>query len=676
MLHDVLPLVTTLHIEKASQPRVGAVSKHLRDVRSITIYNLFSLPITGDIELNEDIATKSVQFIIASKFPHLESVAFWGKSEDRLHSLNMSFTSIHNNQRGSIYSLMDELSGAFDCGSLPHNLQMNGLRCPRKNSNYCTVCKRVCNDFPLELTGDVDLCLPYAISNEIIESREGGRDYLHSETRFMQLLDRGRVKVLRDDCCVIKYSSWVKDELTSFVESTQMDVVTLNPENVVNAIKKQYPDNITVYLSEESFDHLKTAVGLPINNELLDPTAIRLENLERMVKHIMEETDSLQKSVNQMYSLLAKRDKSHRTKQLVMESGVLPKVVELLQRDDDCKLQLAAMNVLAKIAFGSSEQVKSIVRLGVVPPLVSLLGSSHRYIPGNAALTLANISGESPCHQDLVLQSGAILPLLKLLENHQASDIESVRMYVLVFTNLCYSKFLDCKTVNKSLQVLNKLLYHTDDEVLDNVCWALNTFSDAGGMVMHKQSTIDVLEEDGICRLIELLEHPNEDVKWPALRLLGLLSSKKSLVPIMIGNNVLPCLLTLISSTHKFILWDVCTVISNLTAGTEDHIQEMIDNGIIPQLIPLMKDKQLLLQQLVDHEIKTEEKTPLTEAVTSARIYAACAFANVINGGSMKQVKYIVDQGCIAPMLDLLSVMKDDANVITVLKGLENVSRE
>ena len=122
----------------------------------------------------------------------MESVAFWGKDgNDSLISLNTII--INDDQRGCIYSLMDALSGAFDCGSLPHNLQIVGLSCPntRVDTNgSCNVCKRVCKKFPLEITGAIDLCLRFAKSNLIIESRKGGMDYLHSETRFMQLLGK------------------------------------------------------------------------------------------------------------------------------------------------------------------------------------------------------------------------------------------------------------------------------------------------------------------------------------------------------------------------------------------------------------------------------------------------------------------------------------------------------
>lgn len=195
MLYDALPLVTTLQINKASQLSAGIVSSHLRDVRSVTIHNLFKPNPNPDsrrrgIQFDEEIATKSVPFL--SRLPQLESIAFWGGDWDNLCSMVVNETPPDY----GIRYLFDSFSGAFDFRTLPYNLQINGLRCPKSffGSGWsCKVCERVCNKFPVESIGDVDLCLRHATINEIIMSRKGGRNYLQSETRFMQLLGKGTI---------------------------------------------------------------------------------------------------------------------------------------------------------------------------------------------------------------------------------------------------------------------------------------------------------------------------------------------------------------------------------------------------------------------------------------------------------------------------------------------------
>ena len=73
-LYDALPLVNTLFIDKSCQLYVGIVSNHLRDVREVSIYNIFDVNRRrATIQIDEDYATKSVHFL--SRLPQLESVS-------------------------------------------------------------------------------------------------------------------------------------------------------------------------------------------------------------------------------------------------------------------------------------------------------------------------------------------------------------------------------------------------------------------------------------------------------------------------------------------------------------------------------------------------------------------------------------------------------------------------
>jgi len=74
-----------------------------------------------------------------------------------------------------------------------------------------------------------------------------------------------------------------------------------------------------------------------------------------------------------------------------------------------------------------------------------------------------------------------------------------------------------------------------------------------------------------------------------------------------------------------------------------------MDNNIIPPLIQL-----------------------LSHAEFDIRKEAAWAISNATSGGTHAQIKFLVQQGCIRPLCDLLKVA--DAKIITVaLEGLENI---
>ena len=660
MLYDALPLVTTLNIEKSSQLRLGVVSKHLRDVHSVSVYNLFQKDVnTNRIQIDEDIATQSVPFLIASTFPQLESVAFWGKCGNNLLSLNTSI--INDDQGRCIYSMLDAFSGAFYCRTLPQNLHIVGLSCPNTTfeiDGSCQTCKRVCNKCPLEVTGDIDLCLPFARSNEIVESRKGGQDYLRSETRFMQLLGKSHVSFSssRNDFCIIGHDYEVRSELRSMIESSDVNVKKLNLD-VVQAIKKRHPNNSVYYLREDSFDLLKS-IGILINEDLLDPLCVRVENLDRMASSIMEETDSFFSPVNglnQINCLLRKQDPPI---ERVVKSGILPKVVLLLQTNGDYNVQLAASDILLNVASGASEHVEEIVKLRAIPPLVHLLSSTHTELPFNAAWALGNIAGDAPPFRDLVLQAGVVQPLLKLLEDHQTSDIESVRTYVWLLSNLCRgTPRPDFNLVSPILQTLNELINHSDEEVVKDACWALSYL--INGSDEHIQTVIDGLDDRGICHLVELLDHSNMMVQLPALRTLGhIVKERYSRTQFIIDNKILPCLRNLLSSTNAHILHDACLAISNITkAGIVEQIQAVIDSGIITELISMLSDGHL--QQQIDSEGGRQSTKKFVEAldedeVRSIRKQAGFVLANTFGNGSRTQCKNLVNQGYIPLLIDLL----------------------
>jgi len=118
----------------------------------------------------------------------------------------------------------------------------------------------------------------------------------------------------------------------------------------------------------------------------------------------------------------------------------------------------------------------------------------------------------------------------------------------------------------------------------------------------------------------------------------------------IVSCNVLQCLLHLLQSSHKkSIKKEACWTISNITAGTKEQIQAVIDTGIIGPLVNLL--------QTAEFDIKKE---------------AAWAISNATSGGTHDQIRVLVEQGAIKPMCDLLLV--NDSRIVTVaLEGLENI---
>jgi len=371
--------------------------------------------------------------------------------------------------------------------------------------------------------------------------------------------------------------------------------------------------------------------------------ATKLEQLPAMVQGVLGNDPHVQVECTTQFRRLLSIEKNPPIQQ-VIDTGVVPRFVEFLGRDDNPALQFEAAWALTNIASGTSEHTKVVMEVGAVPIFCRLLLSPNDDVREQAVWALGNIAGDSPPCRDLVLQAKAMQPLLQQL--HQNSKLSMLRNATWTLSNFCRGKPQpDFEMVKPALPTLGQLIFSPDEEVLTDACWALSYMSDGPNEKIQA-----VLDAGVTRRLVELLLNPSPAVQTPALRTVGNIVTGNDLqTQFVINTNALPCLLALLSNPKKGIRKEACWTISNVTAGNKDQIQAVIDNNIIPPLIQL-----------------------LTNAEFDIRKEAAWAISNATSGGSPTQIKFLVKQGCIRPLCDLLTV--NDTKIVTIaLEGLENI---
>ncbi|BFZ17288.1 hypothetical protein BsWGS_20327 [Bradybaena similaris] len=313
----------------------------------------------------------------------------------------------------------------------------------------------------------------------------------------------------------------------------------------------------------------------------------------------------------------------------IIEAGLVTLLVTYLGCDDEPLLQFEAAWALINIASGTSQHTHAVVQAGAVPQLIRLLASPHVDIVRNCVWALGNIIGDGAELRDFVIESGILIPLMRLVDMNAPPIF--LRTVTWVILNLCRKNNPPPKleAINACLSALRILIRHTDCVILSDACWALR-YIIADKCDLIKQ----VVESPGfLSRLVELLGIPKPSVIKSALKTIGIIAcGGDSKTQAVIDCNVLQMLPPLLQHTDVNIKELACWVLSNITNGSSEQKQAVINCNLLPLVVGVLSTGDLKCQ-----------------------IEATWVIMGLTGRGTLEQIIYVVQCGAFQLFCDLLT---------------------
>eukprot|EP01059_Diplonema_ambulator_P007171 TRINITY_DN1667_c0_g1_i1.p1 TRINITY_DN1667_c0_g1~~TRINITY_DN1667_c0_g1_i1.p1 ORF type:complete len:510 (+),score=168.02 TRINITY_DN1667_c0_g1_i1:593-2122(+) len=325
--------------------------------------------------------------------------------------------------------------------------------------------------------------------------------------------------------------------------------------------------------------------------------------------------------------------------------GCIPRLVDFLKDSSQPQTQFEAAWALTNIASGTAENTHQVVASGALPVFAELIMSGNDNVREQSIWAIGNIAGDCAKFRDLILSMNVMHSIIHIIAS--GPNISLLRNAVWAMSNLCRGSPIPLfEYVKPALPVLADLLMRCqDEEVLIDSCWALSYISNG------PDDRVDaVLASNVVPRLIQLLTQAIPTIQVPALRAVGnLVTGNDDQTQAVINCGVLPPLHFLLQSPKPTVRKETCWAISNITAGTTHQIQAVFTAGLIGPVIQRLQSAEL--------QVKKE---------------AAWVINNAASGGTPEQVNFLVQEGCIPALCELLTYA--DTKVLTVaLEALDNI---
>ena len=194
--------------------------------------------------------------------------------------------------------------------------------------------------------------------------------------------------------------------------------------------------------------------------------------------------------------------------EVVVDSGVVPRIIFLLNRHDCHQLQHELCWIVTNIACGEPHHTQLMIQQGVIEALRDVISVAPENVCDQAMWALGNISGDSAESRNHILASGIVERLLWHLginnppgsRIHGAPSLSTMKYVVWITSNLLRtSPPPPREQVSAILLATSELLHSPVSEVLVDACKTVQHISEYGSGYV-----LEVIQHGILARLAEL----------------------------------------------------------------------------------------------------------------------------------------------------------------------------
>lgn len=237
--------------------------------------------------------------------------------------------------------------------------------------------------------------------------------------------------------------------------------------------------------------------------------------------------------------------------QEVVQTGIIPRLVQLVGQSNDAKLQKEGAWTLTNICSGKSEHTRLVASHNAIPMFIQLLSNPHASVREQAVWALGNIAGDCPETRNACIQNNILPPLRAIINHPTATNVKVKQTAAWVVRNCIRGKpSPPLQSLGQFIPVLQELLSSADPQIQYDACWACTYFTQN---TKHIAAFLSTPLTD---QIVGLIKTQNVKCAIPALRVIG-----------------------------------------NITCGSKDQTQAIVARGVMPMLVPYVSNKDRSLRK-------------------------------------------------------------------------------